>query len=370
MLKADFYIYNKQGKVTLTKLIKAIKNNNSFEEINNLLYKKKDRYIYTGCKKEQDRLRDKMVNWELFSERNWDVVNVRTSISCPFSCSFCSYRVYAGEYKKMNIKMIEKQLDGIERLGNVQLVEFADETLNVPPERFKDILRMMIRNDYSFNWAGYFRCQYADREMVKLMKKSGCSLVQLGIESGNNKILENMNKNATVEEYERGLALLNEYEIPTVASFIIGFPGETRKTIKDTKDFIEKTKPTYYTSYVWHCNPVTPICKEADKYNLRVSPYNWSHETMDAQTAYDIMTNELSVSIKNSIYVTSFFSLGFYKIFHSLGGQDSKIEKFNNFLKVFNECVVENLHNSEDNEISKKMKTKLENSFESKYKLT
>jgi radical SAM superfamily enzyme YgiQ (UPF0313 family) len=269
----------------------------------------------------------------------------------------------------MDIKMVEKQLDGIESLGSVKLVEFVDETLNVPPERFKDILRMMIRNDYSFDWAGYCRCQYVDKEMAKLMKESGCSFVQLGIESGNNQMLKNMDKQATVEEYRRGLALLNQYEIPTGATFIIGFPGETYDTIKDTKNFIEETQPTYYDAFVWNCRPNTPICEEADKYNLKISPYDWSHETMDAQTAYNILFKEFPVGIENSIYVANFFGLEFYEIFHSKHNKGLEINKFNNFLETFNECILEKHNNPEKEEISRAMIEKLENVFDKKYKL-
>ena len=53
---------------------------------------------------------------------------------------------------------------------------FIDDTFNVPPERFKDLLRMMINKKYVFKWHSYFRCQFADEEMVSLMKESGTTL--------------------------------------------------------------------------------------------------------------------------------------------------------------------------------------------------
>jgi radical SAM superfamily enzyme YgiQ (UPF0313 family) len=72
---------------------------------------------------------------------------------------------------------------------------------------------MMIKNKYEFKWNSFFRCQFADREVVELMKESGCEGVFMGIESGSDKILENMNKASRIEKYYEGIALLKEYDI-------------------------------------------------------------------------------------------------------------------------------------------------------------
>ena len=63
------------------------------------------------------------------------------------------------------------------------------------------------------------------------MKESGCDGVYLGLESGCDEVLENMNKKATIKEYQRGLDSLKENDITTFASFIVGFPGESNETV-------------------------------------------------------------------------------------------------------------------------------------------
>ena len=139
-----------------------------------------------------------------------------------------------------------------------QHVVFIDDTFNVPLPRFKDICRMMIKNDYQFNWFSYFRCSNSDEEAIDLMAQSGCKGVFLGIESGSPAILKNMTKAATPEKYVEGMKLLHQHNIMTFGSFIIGFPGETDETVnKKTKtailpliDSFVKRSPSSSTSVI------------------------------------------------------------------------------------------------------------------------
>lgn len=100
------------------------------------------------------------------------------------------------------------------------------------------------------------------------MKESGCEGVFLGIESGNNQILATMNKIASVEKYLEGIALLKEFDIVTYGSIIIGFPGETGETVQDTIGFIEDSGLDFYRAQLWYCEPITPIRKDRQKYQL------------------------------------------------------------------------------------------------------
>lgn len=81
--------------------------------------------------------------------------------------------------------------------------------------------------------------------------------------------LNNMNKSADIDKYKEGIKLLKENGIVTMASFIIGFPGETYETVKDTINFIEETQPDFYRAQLWYCEPITPIWNKKDKYGIK-----------------------------------------------------------------------------------------------------
>jgi p-methyltransferase len=105
--------------------------------------------------------------------------------------------------------------------------------------------------------------------------------VFLGIEAGDDAILRNMSKVATVERYRFGIEQLRERGIDTFASFISGFPGETEETVQRTIDFINSAQPTFFRTEPWWYNHRSPIHQQAEKFGLAGKEYVWRHNTMD-----------------------------------------------------------------------------------------
>lgn len=341
-INADFYVNSSQGELTLSHLLRALRENRPPNDIPNLYYRDGDKYRATPILAEDNRLEDNIVDWGLFGDRLGRLALVRTSLSCPFSCAFCGFPRHAGKYRTTDLNAVEQELNSLDRLGKVASLTFTDDTLNIPIDRFKDLLRMMIRNKYQFKWNCNFRCQLTDREMIELMKESGCEGVFLGFESGSQLILNNMKKSATVEKYQKGLALLREYDILTYGSFIIGFPGETSETVKETVAFIEENRPTFFRTQLWYCDPFTPIWEEREKYRIKNSQFEWSHATMDAATACDLI-DEIFLTVKNSIWVPQ-YNFEFFSIFNLLH-RGMSLEQVKNILNGFTAGIKEKLTN-------------------------
>jgi anaerobic magnesium-protoporphyrin IX monomethyl ester cyclase len=335
---ADAYIYDNEGEATLVKVLKAMKENTPLSSINNLFYRDGDKYSFTYPAEEANDLESNMVDWSLFQGTNFKYYNVRTAISCPFACAFCGYPKYTGRYRQLSVEAIERELDNIKKYTNVQGIYFIDDTFNFPPERFKSILRTIIKKKYNFKWHSFFRCQFADREMVELMKESGCQIVYCGIESANQTVLDNMNKKATTEQYRAGMNLLNEYGIASVASLIIGFPGETHETYMETYNFIEETKPTFFRSHLWYADPDSPIYNRKSEFNLEGSGYDWSHATMDSKTAAEL-SDRMFLNIKNSVYDSD------YPVAFDLLLRGYSIEQTKRFINGFDLCLKEHVLN-------------------------
>ncbi len=348
-IDADFYVNSTQGEAALVKIINALKNGLPFDGIDNLYYKSGGGYISTPVVQESNKLSENMVNWDLFADRVGDFVNVRTAISCPFSCAFCGVPEHAGAYQTAGVEVIEKELNRLDKIESLESVHFIEDTFNVPKDRFKKILRMMIKNKYKFNWHSYFRCQFADRETVELMKESGCEAVYLGLESGDDQILENMNKATTVEKYLEGISLLKEYEIPMHGNFIIGFPGETDDTVRNTKTFIEESGIDFFRVQLWYCMPITPIWKQKDKFNIRGKSFEWSHGTMDSKTACDLI-DQMFLTIDTPIWVPQ-YNFDINSLVH-LMYRGMGLDQVKDFLRSFNNGIREKLRNPYQSEVS------------------
>ena len=167
----------------------------------------------------------------------------------------------------------------------VRSILFVDDTFNVPLPRFKNLLRKMIEARFDFRWVSFFRCSNADDEAFDLMQKSGCLGVFLGIESGDQRILNAMNKSAKLERYAYGIKRLNELGIVTFGAFIVGYPSETAESANNTLEFIQENRPTFYTPQIYYHDLRSPIHKKAKEYGITSSGYSWTHDGMDWKTA-------------------------------------------------------------------------------------
>lgn len=337
---ADIYVNSDQGEATLVKILGALKSNLPLENINNIYYKSGKELKATPVVRENNILSENMVDWSLFGLNPAEYINIRTAISCPFSCSFCGFPQHAGQHQTASVAGVEVELKQLDKIKTLQCIHFIDDTFNIPVKRFKDLLSMMIKNNFDFKWHSYFRCQFADREMVELMKASGCEGVFLGIESGSEPILKKMNKAADIPKYLEGIQRLKEAGIVTFGNFITGFPGETEETARDTIDFIEKSGLDFFRAQLWYCEPITPIWKEREVYNIKGKSFHWSHQTMDSQKACDLVET-IFLRVKNSTWVPQ-YNFDFDSIWH-LVHRGMSLEQLKEFLKCFNRGVKEKL---------------------------
>lgn len=315
---ADIFILESQGEATLANVIQTLKSGGDVAGVPNVLCFANGKLAAGPTTRENNSLDEELIDWAALSPQGLGpTIQTRTARSCAFSCAFCNYPTRAGALTLASLGAIEKELDSMRRLGGVRNVVFIDDTFNVPVNRFKEICRSMIRNGYGFNWFSYFRCSNADEECVQLMAESGCKGVFLGIESGSPQILKNMNKAATIEKYSRGIEWLRAHGILTFGSFITGFPGETAETVQETIDFIRTTRPDYYRSQMWYCEPGTPIFSDRDRYGIEGEGFSWSHNTMDSMEAMDHI-ERMFLSIKESEWLPQ-WSFDFWIIPYFLG---------------------------------------------------
>ena len=182
----------------------------------------------------------------------------------------------------------------------------------MPLPRFKQMCRMMIEEKFDLKWISFFRCSNADDECFDLMKESGCLGVYLGIESGDQRILKLMEKFADVRRYREAIRKLHDRDILTFASFIVGYPGETRESVMNTLKFVEETAPTFFNVKLYFHNPIAPIDKRRAEFGIQGNHYGWRHDTMTWQEAADwveYLLRTVRASIPLTLYGFSIWSI-------------------------------------------------------------
>ena len=346
-----FILLAMKAKLSLVDVIEAFKSKGNFEKINNIAYKPDGKkYVMTPASIESNPLEENPVNYSLFPKEDFnDSVTLRTAKSCPFSCSFCGFPQRAGKYKYLGVDLVEQELDAIREIGKITTLTFIDDTFNVPKERFRDMLRMMIRNNYGFKWNSFYRSDHGDEQTIELMGQAGCEGVFLGIESGSDMQLQRMNKTSRRKDYLKAIPLLRAAGIRTHANMIVGFPGETYDTYQESISLIEETRPDTFRSQLWYADPVTPIWNDKDKYGVKGSAFSWSHNTLDSVTACEWI-DDMFINVKNSVWLPQ---NGFeqWSTFY-LQRKGMTFERILKFLRSFNDIKKEELRHPGKKEIS------------------
>ena len=336
-LGADIYVNESQGEGTLGRIVEALRDGGDLSRVPNVAYDDGGELRINPRQPEVNSLDANYIDWrELSSEDLGATLQTRTARSCAFKCAFCNYPTRAGKLTLASLDTIEKELDSMAARGNVRNVVFIDDTFNVPLPRFKEICRLMIRKGYEFNWYSYFRCSNSDEEAVDLMAESGCKGVFLGIESGSPEILENMNKRASAEHYRRGIDLLHKNGILTFGSFIVGFPGETARTVGETLDFVRETEVDFYRAQMWYNEAGTPIHQQKEKYAIEGDGFVWSHATMDSLEAMEHIERML-LSVEGSQWLPQ-WSFDFWFIPYILG-KGVSLDQFKRYMRSANRML-------------------------------
>ena len=157
---------------------------------------------------------------------------IKTSRGCDFACSFCTSGVYYGRgWRARSTGNIIQEIKEVKHKQGIDSFLFLSDTFNGSKEFVKDLTTKIISEDIDIQWVANSRLDLVDEENVSLMKKSGCVLVSLGIETFEEDILKINKKFLKLENIYSGLDLFKKYGILTFGYFIFGLEGETRKSI-------------------------------------------------------------------------------------------------------------------------------------------
>lgn len=213
---------------------------------------------------------------------------------CPYRCNFCNYPYLFDDTKfrtKSAAKIAEDWERYVDELG-VEYITCLDSLFTMPRPRLKELCRRLIERNVRVKWICYARADdLADEETVVLMKEAGAHQVQIGIESGDAQLLDNMDKACTVEANARALRNCRKHGLTSIVSLIVGFPGETPETLDRTFRFLAESPPDFYFLATFSTRVAgVPLLRpeNRERFGLRVmenlrsmAPY-WEHATMSS----------------------------------------------------------------------------------------
>ncbi|MDD5253486.1 MAG: radical SAM protein [Candidatus Nanoarchaeia archaeon] len=177
--------------------------------------------------------------------RNYPIAPMIMSRGCPFQCTYCASKVVTGQkFRKRSVDNIMKEVELLYNKFKIKEIHIVDDTFTLDRQRVIDfcneLIKRKIRITYTF--PNGVRLDTLDEELLRLLKKTGCYAMSVGIESGSQEILNDMKKNLNLKLIKEKIDLINKIGIDVNGFFIVGYPGETRKTILKTIKFAKKLK--------------------------------------------------------------------------------------------------------------------------------
>ncbi len=210
-----------------------------------------------------------------------------TSRGCPAGCTYCIKHVsYQYTTRVRSPESIMEELWVLKNLGMNNIHMYAD-LFTVNRDQVMGLCKLMIEEGIDIKWTCNSRVDYVDEEMLQKMSKAGCWLISWGIESGNESILRHARKGAYPDKAERALIWARRAGIKNWGYFIIGLPGETEATIRDTIDFSKKLPLDIALFHVAAPYPGTPFFFEVVENNWFRTDTRWEQVDMDKGTVLD-----------------------------------------------------------------------------------
>ncbi len=259
------------GEHTMLEIVRWVKGAGQLTDIQDIVYRGQKGYVHTSSRAwlmDLDQLgplnydlvkieryfsyeRNGIMSRNKFAYRGAErAVSLVTSRGCPYKCTFCSIHIHAGrKYRRYSVESTLDHIENLVRNHGVRHIHFEDDNLTLDRPRFMRLMNGILARDLKFTWDtpnGVF-ASTLNEEMLRIMKRTGCTYLIIGVESGDQWVLDNviMKQPLSLENVQSAFRMAKRVGLDMQAFFIIGFPRETLEQINRTLDFAIKALKDY-----------------------------------------------------------------------------------------------------------------------------
>jgi anaerobic magnesium-protoporphyrin IX monomethyl ester cyclase len=173
------------------------------------------------------------------------ITTLVTSRGCPYHCIFCDKSVFGSRWRARGPRNVLDEMERIVKDFKIRSMILYDDLFTVNKGRVLEICQGILDRGLRVEWKCEGRVDRVDEEMLRWMKKAGCSLIAYGVESGNQEGLDYLRKKTTPAQIRRAFELTHKSGIRPMAYFILGIPVETFEGGLKTIEFAKELKPEY-----------------------------------------------------------------------------------------------------------------------------
>lgn len=201
-----------------------------------------------------------------------------TSRGCPYDCVFCSASAWTG--RRVRYRNPVLCCDEIEELAAIGFNEITieDDLFTLYRKHFLEVCGELMRRDTGIKWNAFSRVDTIDQSIVDTMARAGCQSICFGVESGSQEVLDLVRKRSNLAKVRDAMRMTQDAGITALASFIIGLPGETEKTLRQTVEFANSLHQEFGSLYGFHVLapfPGTEVREKSEEYGLEILTSDW-----------------------------------------------------------------------------------------------
>lgn len=215
---------------------------------------------------------------------------METTRGCTFPCEFCCLRAPA---RYRSVENVVAELKRLQNVYGIREVHFIDPTFSLYRKRTWELVEAV--GALGLRWTCKTRVDMLDEELIEHFARNGCYYIAFGVESGDDTILGNIHKATAAETALHTFHTCRKHRIRTAAYMLVGSPGETIGSIRNTMAFVRKLQPDYVLYGIVHPDPANTMSQKAlankaftkrdlEAYYLSDEPSYFQHTTVGGQT--------------------------------------------------------------------------------------
>jgi len=276
-------VVRREGEATFIELLDKLQSKTSFNNVLGITFRSKESKITRNPDRpfleDLDSLpfpAHHLLPLETLKRMGKVLFPLITSRGCVYWCDFCStVRMFGRGYRMRSPKNVVDEMEMVHSNYGISQVTFYDDAFTVNRDRVLKICEELHTRKLKIEWDCGTRVDMVDRELLKTMRDAGCIAVWLGVESGSETILGAMNKSIKLNQTRLAYKTAHEVGLMTIANTVLGFPGETEQTARETINFVKELNPDDVGFYVATPYPGTPMYEQVKKNGwLRVTDFD------------------------------------------------------------------------------------------------
>lgn len=237
-----------EGEVTLRELTDALEKGVSLDGVKGLAYNLSGKMFFTPPRElipdldvlpfpARYLLPVNMYKPQPNDQKRLPKLSMISSRGCAYSCIFCDKNVFKNTYRSFSPAYIAKEISHLVKDFKAKDIAFLDSTFTPNKNRVYEIIKEIKKLNLDFTWTCSARADVLDEQLLKEMKNSGCWRIRIGIESGNDNVLDFIKKGITTHQVRRVAEWAYELDLEPKAFFMIGHLIDTKDTIQETINF-------------------------------------------------------------------------------------------------------------------------------------